>query len=397
MLQLGKGGRNMDKDKLSEAELSYWLAFDSLGTTNVYRALVRRLVDRFQGIAEAWRASSSELKGIGGLSQETIDNLDAKRQEAEPEKLLQELTESGVQAFPFTDVRYPYRLRQTADCPLILYVCGELRDHDFNHAVAVVGTRRPTSYGQTVAKDIGRGLAANGVVVVSGMALGIDSIAHWGAIEGGGRTVAVVGSGPDLCYPSTNRRLYSEILEGGHGAIVSEYFPGVEADKWRFPARNRIISGLSAATVVVEAGQTSGALITARLAFEQDREVFAVPGRVDSPMSEGTNELFINTMAKMCRNHADVLSEMNWVRTTVREMTTVVQLYGKEKDIYQMLSNEPVHFDVICEETKMQAGELSAALTMLELAGLITRHPGDWYSKQQPGDVKFAPTRAQRN
>jgi DNA processing protein len=283
---------------------------------------------------------------------------------------------------------YPYMLRQIHDPPSVLFVNGNLRESDFHHVIAIVGTRSPSSYGQKLAKDVSRGLAHSGAVIGSGLAIGVDSYAHWGAIEGGGRTIAVVATGPDICYPTSNRRLMKAIVDG-HGVILSEYFPGTKPEKWHFPARNRIVSGLAKGIVVVEAGENSGALITARLGFEQNRDVFAFPGRVDSPMSAGTNLLIQKNQAHLVRNFGDVLDALQWVQTSVREVTTVVELFGREKEIYEMLSNEPTHFDVLVERSGMTAGEMSATLTMLELAGVIARHPGDWYSRQDPGTIGY--------
>lgn len=372
----------------NEEELAIWLGLQSLSGSGSGFGPKRllRLLERFGDVREAWVAKREQLVREMHLAPDFADAFIAKREKVDPEKLLAKLNKSGARAIPFNDPFYPILLREIHDPPTVLFVSGDLRETDFNHVISVVGTRRPTSYGQKVAKDIARGLASNGVVVGSGMALGIDSLAHWGAIEGGGRTIAVVATGPDVCYPSSNKKLYQSIVEG-HGIVISEYFPGTNPEKWHFPARNRIISGIAKAIVVVEAGESSGALITARLAFEQSRDVFAVPGRVDSPMSAGTNALIRKPSAQIIRNHEDVLDSLNWVKTDITETTTVVELFGREKEIYQVLSNEPIHFDVLSEQTGIPVGELSASLTMLELAGLISRFPGDWYSKRDSNAV----------
>jgi DNA processing protein len=296
-----------------------------------------------------------------------------------------------MKAWTWKDPQYPHQLKHIADPPIVLYVNGELEPEMLTHAVGVVGTRRPTSYGQKIAKEVARGLSEHGVTVVSGMAVGIDSLAHWGAIEGGSPTIAVLGCGPDVCYPSGNRRLFKEILQPGKGAIVSEYFPGTTPEKFRFPARNRIISGIAHALVVVEGGLDSGSLITAYQAFDQSREVFAFPGRVDSPMSEGTHKLIRNNNAHLCTGFKDVLTELNWVQTRSgpeRDRPSVVQLYGREREIYELITSEPVQFETLCEQSGMATGELSATLTMLELAGLVQREPGDWYARHS--DVRVA-------
>jgi DNA processing protein len=233
-----------------------------------------------------------------------------------------------------------------------------------------------------MAKEITRGLAASGVTIVSGMAIGIDSYAHRATLEVGGRTVAVLGCGVDVCYPSSNRPLYELLTSGEHGAVISEYLPGTKPDTWRFPARNRIISGLSHGLVVIEAGQTSGSLITADLAFHGGKQVFALPGRVDAPMSEGTNFLISSNKAQLICRYEEVMNHLEWAHPSQAGAgPPIVELYGREKEVYEMLTNEPVHFDFLCERTGMTAGELSATLTMLELASVVTRHPGDWYSR----------------
>jgi DNA processing protein len=375
----------MDSDrKYSEEELAYWLGLHALVSPSFKSSMARKLVEAFDGIG-AWKAGKYEIIGRNPEGLTAIaDAFIERRNKIDPEKLLQQLRATDIEAIPIWDQRYPYLLRECEDAPMVLFVRGELKDNDFRHGVAVVGTRRPTNYGMKNAKDLARGLAQNGAVVTSGLALGIDSLAHWGAIEGGGRTVAVLAHGADLCYPSSNKRLYNQILEGC-GVCVSAFFPGTPPDKWQFPARNRIIAGMTKGTVVVEAGESSGALITADFAFRDDRTVMAMPGSVDNPMTEGIMKLFRADKAKAVRNFSDVLDDLNWVKTTHRNVPTVVELFGREKELYTMLSFEPVHFDSLCEQTQMGAGELSATLTMLELAGLVTRHAGDWYSKANVG------------
>ena len=216
------------------------------------------------------------------------------------------------------------------------------------------------------------------------MAVGIDSIAHWSAIESNAKTIAVLGCGVDICYPSSNKALYNRLAQQGSGAVISEFYPGTKPEKWMFPARNRIVSGLSQALIVIEAGAESGALITAKMAFEQNRLTFALPGRIDNEMSRGTHKLIAELQAKILTDWKDVLKDLNWVPKTSQgtsEVPTIIELFGREKDIYDLLSREPVHFDLLAQQTGMGAGELSATLTMLELAGLVTRHPADWFSR----------------
>ncbi len=370
-------------DFLSDEELAYWLAFDQLNGAGLGASKVRTICERLGSAERGWKASKSMLKYIEGLTEQVIDKFLARRQEVNPELLTDKLHAAGVTAYPYIHPYYPGLLREIHDPPLIIYAKGDLIPNDLPTPVSIVGTRRPSSYGQRLAKEFAHKLASCGATVISGMAIGIDSLAHRGAIEGGGKTVAVLGCGPDVCYPSSNRPLYKLLVEGGLGAVLSEFPPGTRPETWRFPARNRIISGLSKAVVVIEAGERSGALITARLAFDQNREVFAVPGRIDSPQSAGTNSLIAKNTAHLAGSFEDILEEMTWIKGTAStEVPTMVELYGREKDIFDILSHEPMHFDHICERAAMQVGELSATLTMLELAGAVTRHPGDWYSRE---------------
>lgn len=371
-----------ERELWTEEEQGYWLAFDRLSGAGLGLQKIKQLFERFHSLKPVWHANREMLKQFAWFTPEMIETFIKKRETIDPEALLKIVARAEVKAFPYFHPGYPFRLREIHDPPLIIYMRGDLHPDQIPHAVGIVGTRRPTSYGQRLAKQISRELARNGVAVISGMAIGIDSLAHWGAIEGGGKTVAVLGCGPDVCYPSSNKPLFRALGEGNHGAIISEFFPGTKPDTWRFPARNRIISGISQALLVVEAGETSGSLITARLAFEQNREVFAIPGRVDNPASKGTNSLIARNMAHLISGSEDIMKEMNWVPSSpVREIPTVVELYGRERELYDLLSAEPVHFDVLCERSGMSAPELSATLTMLELAGVVERHPGDWYSR----------------
>lgn len=370
-------------EELSDEELSCWLAFSYLSGAGIGTRKIAALYEKLNSLIPVWEGTRKVLESLSMFTPQMIDKFMEKRDAIDPAKLLQEVREKEVTAYPLCHPDYPYRLKQIFDPPAVLYIKGKLPEDSFDHAIGVVGTRRPTSYGQRLAKDVATGLAGSGVLVVSGMAIGIDSYVHRATIEAGGKTVAVVACGVDQCYPSSNKPLYEMLVSGDHGAIVSEYFPGVKPETWRFPARNRIISGLSQAVVVVEAGEKSGALITARLSFEQNRQVFAFPGRVDSPSSVGTNHIIAKNMAHLVTSYEDVLKELNWVAAPVtEEKVQVVELFGREKEIYELLSREPMHFDVLCERTGIAPGELSASLTMLELAGVVSRSPGDWYAKE---------------
>jgi DNA processing protein len=371
---------------LNDEELSAWLAFSELSGVGIGSGKVHKLLERFDTLNNAWTASASDLRDSHLLSFQNIEKFVKVRQEIDREGLLEKLRKAKVRALDHYHPLYPLGLREIHDPPIVLYMKGQLDPSHLDRCVGVVGTRRPTAYGQRHAKEIARGLAAHGVTVVSGMAVGIDSFAHYGAIEGKGRTIAVLACGVDICYPSSNKPLYTKLVEGEHGAVVSEFFPGTRVDDWRFPARNRIISGFSSALVVIEGAEDSGSLITAQLAFEQNREVYALPGRVDSPMSSGTHKIIHSQKAHILwQGYQQLLNELEWVSvpTQGRSVPTIVELYGRERELFDLISTEPVHFDYLVEKMGMNAGELSATLTMLELAGIVTRLPGDWYARQE--------------
>jgi DNA processing protein len=376
----------MLSDREREEELGVWLAFSQMTGPGFGIKRTKLLYDRFGSLRSLWRASAAEVREIASdlINFEAAQIFKEKKKELDPDKLLGAVSKAGIRAYYHYDPDYPPLLREIHDPPFVIFVKGGLLTSDMRHTVAVVGTRRPSNYGAKHAKAIGRGLAESGATVISGMAVGVDSHAHWGAIDGGGRTLAVLGCGVDFCYPSSNKPLYQKLAEGDHGALLSEFFPGTKPEPWRFPARNRIISGLSQAVAVIEAGETSGSLITAKIAFEQNREVYALPGSVDNPASKGTNKLIADNVAHLFGSYSDIIKQMGWLTVPAgHEVPTMVELYGREREIFEMISAEPVHFDVLCEKSGMNSGELSATLTMLELAGVVNRLPGDWYEREK--------------
>lgn len=378
-----------DEFKFDDEEVASWVAVDQMKVSGFGPAKVKAMFEYFRGLKNAWKAHANEIATVNMITDEHAREFVEKRDQIDREKLLETCRKAKVEPYPLYHPLYPQLLRGISDPPMILYVRGNLHPDFFNYSIAVVGTRKPSSYGRSISKELASGLARHGVTVVSGMAIGIDSLAHWGAIDCGGRTIAVLACGPDVCYPTSNKPLYEKLVTGEHGAVVSEFFPGVKPEPWQFPARNRIISGLSRGVVVVEAGEESGALITAEIAFSQGHVPFAIPGRVDNPMSAGTNRLIRQAKATLVRNAADIMTELNWqsVMNGEEEVPCVVQLFGRENEIFELVSVEPVHFDHLCHKSGMAAGELSATLTMLELAGIVTRHPGDWFSRSSHATV----------
>jgi DNA processing protein len=279
----------------------------------------------------------------------------------------------GAEVLTWDDEAYPRLLKEIDQPPPVLYIRGSLIPED-DWSVAIVGTRRVTAYGRQVAEEVATTLAQNGVTVVSGLARGVDSIAHQSAISVAGRTLAVLGNGVDVIYPPENRNLAAQIME--HGALVSDYPLGTQPDGINFPPRNRIISGLSKAVIIVEAGATSGALITATFAAEQGRDVFAVPGNINAPQSQGTNRLICDG-AQPLLDPQDVLEALNLTMITEHRTARVVLPANPiEARLYQMLSQQPRHVDEIRSEANMPIETVSATLAMMELKGMVRQVGG---------------------
>ncbi len=374
------------QDSFTKEELKYWLALAQCATG----ARLWNLYEKFHSLRPIFKASYDDLITIGGteklglewLNYRFIDKFLEKRQKVDPDKLLAALEESGATAYAMPHAFYPHMLRQINDPPAVLYHLGGLPLEELEPSIGVVGTRNPTLYGQKHAKGFARDLAAAGVTIVSGMAVGVDSLAHWGAIESGGRTIAVVAGGPDHCYPSSNRPLYKKLTESRLACVISEYFPGIEPEKWHFPMRNRIIAGMTKGLLVIEAGEKSGSLITGHQAFDYGRNVYAIPNKIESPQSVGTHKLISDTKAKLVTSAEAIMSDLGIAGHSRRkDAPRAIELFGREHEVFELISDEPVHFDQLAERTGMAVGELSSTLTMLELAGVVERLAGDCYIK----------------
>jgi DNA processing protein len=315
----------------------------------------------------AWLASDLEL-AAAGLERRTINAIRRLRQSTTPEQTLDHLNRLGITPLTLADAAYPENLRQVADPPPVLFVRGDLEYGD-GHAVALVGTRRATAYGHAVAERLATGLAQHGVTVVSGLARGIDTTAHHAAVRAGGRTIAVLGNGLDQVYPAENSALAGRIASSGQGALVSEFAPGIPPDAVNFPRRNRIISGLSRLTVIVEAGDRSGALITADFALEQGRDVLAVPGSVLSPASAGANSL-LKQGAVPVTSASDILEVLGTPAAEIESLAhTMPELGPSESTVWQALDQQPRHVDELVRRLPMPIDALSATLAMLEVKG----------------------------
>ncbi len=285
---------------------------------------------------------------------------------------------SDIQILKASENNYPGLLKKIYDPPKELYVRGDMNILN-SRCIAIVGTRKATHYGKESAKRLAYELSKNGFTIVSGLAEGIDTEAHKGALDAGGKTIAVFGCGIDQIFPSENRKLAEKIEE--NGALISEYGPGAAAAKWTFPRRNRIISGLSVGTVMVEGHWESGAMITAKLALEEGREVFAVPGNIELDQSKGPHWL-IKQGAKLVENVDDILEEFNMKRLSDGEKTRKAdhsQLSIDEIKIVSQLSHEPKHIDDISAQSKLSVHEALGLLSVLEIKGAVKQLPGKYF------------------
>ncbi len=297
------------------------------------------------------------------------------------DKQLKAIPEKGIGVLTYRDPLYPEGLRGLDDAPLVLYYKGTLIQED-KIALAIVGTRDMTDYGSKITLKISTGLAKAGITIVSGLARGIDTMAHVGALRAKGRTIAVVGSGLDIIYPAENRDLYRRIPASG--CIISEFPLGTPPEKFNFPRRNRLISGLSLGVLVVEAAENSGSLITVQYALDQNKEVFAVPGRVDSPLSKGTNML-IRRGARLVHDAEEIIEELlpqlKGLTSSMHEDTRTLEITDKEKAIFSLLKDEPVHIDNILRDAPMSPDEVLSILLNLELKGIIRQREGKRFCK----------------
>jgi DNA processing protein len=363
-------------------DIFYWVALSLI--PGVGSVLFKRLIDPFNNPEAVFKAPLKELLRVEGVGEKVAREIQKGPSEKRVEKELYLLQKVGGKILTFHDSLYPKRLKEIYDPPPLIYVRGELKEKD-DFALSIVGSRRTSPYGRWITEKISQEIARQGVTIVSGMARGIDSIAHGGAISGGGRTLAVLGSGVDVVYPPENRNLYGQIID--HGAVLSEFPMGSPPEGIHFPRRNRIISGLSIGVVVVQASDESGSLITADYALEQGREVFAIPGNVGADGSRGTNRL-IKEGAKLVESSEDILEEIlpQWKREMEEGLSKASSpeqdLSKEEKIICQLLGDSPFHIDGIIRESRLDPGRVSSLLMNLELKGLITQWPGKCFTKK---------------
>ena len=348
----------------------YWIGFNLIKGIGAVR--MQALLKHFGDLELAWRAAPIDL-ARAGLGLKLIERIVQARQNVDLDKLWAKIEAQGIKILTWEDEAYPQRLKEIDQPPPVLYLRGDYLPDDL-FAVAIVGTRRVTAYGRQITEELASFLAANGIAVISGLARGVDAIAHQTALKAGGRTIGVLGSGVDKIYPPEHRALAEKMI--GQGAIVSDYAPGTPPDASNFPPRNRIISGLSLAVVVIEAGETSGALITAEFAAEQGREVFAVPGSILAPQSKGTNKLIQNGALPLLSVN-DLMQALDLTRMSEHKSARkMIPTNETEARLINVLSEEPLHVDEIRNRTELPIEKVSATLALMELKGMVRQVGG---------------------
>jgi DNA processing protein len=351
---------------LAPQERKYWIAFSRISRIGSVRAGL--LEAHFSSMEEAWKASAAELMAAG-LDRGTVTSITSSRSSIDPDAEMEQLQRTGVKAYCWLDDEYPARLKEVDDRPPVLYVRGTLNPDD-EWAVAIVGTRRATPYGRQAAEHFASDLSRHRITIVSGLARGIDAVAHRAALASGGRTIGVMACGLDLVYPPEHAKLAQEIMQ--HGCLVSDYPIGTQPRSEYFPRRNRILSAISLGVLVVEGDVDSGALITARLALDQNREVFAVPGSIYSPTYRGANKLIRDGEAKLVANAEDILEELNLTMATHQlELREVLPADPTEARLLKVITNQPIHIDEVQRMSGLPISTVSGALAMLELKGMV--------------------------
>ncbi|MBU0485729.1 MAG: DNA-processing protein DprA [Proteobacteria bacterium] len=375
--------KNLYPQKTAEKHdnLDAWLTLYL--TPGLGSAGCRKLVDFFGTPQQVLKTSRDQLLRVPGIRKNVVPLINGPEARNAAEQELIKAQKAGISILTIDDQNYPDLLRNIHDPPVLLYVKGDLNNLS-RPCLGIVGSRAASTYGLEVAEKLAGQLAQRGLTIVSGLALGIDGAAHRGALKAKGHTMAVLGCGLDVVYPIQHRQLYSDIPQAG--ALISEYPLGTKPEGFRFPARNRIISGLSLGVLIVEAAKRSGSLITAHLALDQGREVFAIPGRVDSQKSEGTHRL-LQEGAKLVQSVDDILEELNikcevQFHNSISTLTNPESLNQAEKKILTLLDVYPKSIDEIIQETGLTVQKVNESLLLLELKGCIEVLPGKQYKRK---------------
>lgn len=356
----------------------FWIAFSAI--ENIDGNFIHRLYNYFGDIEEAFNANLHELSQIDGLSVKKAETFLRERDKIDPDKALYAIENRGIDYVTLEDDNYPRMLKQISDPPAVLYYKGDLFGCNLERTVAVVGSRKTTYHAKEAVSKILSELSGTDICIVSGLAAGIDTSAHTAALENNLKTIGVIASGFDFIYPTSNKNLYEKIEKGG-GAVVTEYYPTFQPLKFRFPQRNRIVSGLSYGTLVAEASLKSGALITANLCLEQGRELMCIPGLISNPNTEGIYKLLKNGAALVTKAE-DILEALNWeIKPAEQLKMNLSGLTETEAKILDAIEVEEKNADEISLETKIDIGELLTTLTTMELKGIIKQVTGDRYKR----------------
>jgi len=366
-------------------EKKYWVGFNLIKGIGAVR--LQGLIAYFGDLQTAWGADPASL-AEAGLGAKVIERVLAARKNINLDQVWAKIESQGIKILTWQDEAYPTRLKEIDQPPPVMYIRGEYLPDDL-FAVAIVGTRRVTPYGRQITEELSGFLASNGITVVSGLARGVDAIAHQTALRAGGRTIGILGSGVDKIYPPEHLKLAEQMME--RGAIMSDYAVGTPPDASNFPPRNRIISGLSLAVVVIEAGETSGALITAEFAAEQGREIFAVPGSILAPQSKGTNKL-IQKGAQPLLSVNDIMQALDFTRIGEHKAARkVIPADETEARVLNVLGSEPLHVDEIRNQAGLPIEKVSATLVLMELKGMVRQVGGMNYvaAREDQGEYKI--------
>jgi DNA processing protein len=351
---------------ITERDILIYLNSLNIGNKNIIK-----IMELFDDIREVWTLKENILRKILNNKDDLVDKILSNRNNNYLLELKNKINSLNIDIITILDENYPERLKYIYDRPIVLYIMGKYKEED-SLAIAIVGSRKATAYGKWACEKFAKELVNMGITIVSGLALGIDSVAHKSAIEAGGRTIGVLGNGIDVIYPKKNYALYNEVAQ--NGIVFTEFPIGTQPFNYNFPQRNRIISGLSLGVVVIEAKEKSGSLITAHLALDQGKEVFALPGNINSIYSGGTNRL-IKDGARPLLDIDDIIEEIYELQAHMekkkRESIDYFSLSNTEANIIKIIEEGPTHCDTIAMKTGMDISSIMSMLTILELKGLI--------------------------
>lgn len=363
---------------MKSENLKYWLGFAKLGYSG--STFLSKLWQNFGCVKEAWFANVTDILEIEGIRCDTAEKFVAARKSINFEKICEEVEKKDVSITTIEDENYPELLKHIYNPPTVLFIKGSLDICNLDRTLAIVGSRKASSYIQDIIAKIVTEISTSEATIVSGMALGVDTYAHKAALKNGLKTIAVLGCGFDNVYPKSNQKLFSEIIDR-NGAVISEYYPTEEPETWKFPQRNRIVSGLSKGTLIAEASLKSGALITARLCLEQNRELMCIPGLVTNPNTEGIHKL-LKDGAGVVTCGEDIYNYLNWQFTEENgvDIKPKIKFLDNEEKVYEILNLEPVKIDAILQKSGLSIDNLLITLTTLELKGVIKQLPGEYYT-----------------